>query len=134
MVTNTTAQDVYNSFEATFSDKKEIPESLEFQWLKMAIGKYNVEIAIDEYLNFDEYLMEFDTKLNQYVIDTLGEMIRVKYQERYSSKANKIASIVGKDLSINGTNGLQKYAKEELDYHSSQLSDMIENQKPTAMN
>ena len=26
---NTIAQDVYNSFEATFSDKKEIPESLE---------------------------------------------------------------------------------------------------------
>lgn len=131
---NTTAQNVYDAFEATFSDKKEIPQSLELQWLKMAIGKYNAEIAIDELLDFDEEIDEFSTHLDQYIINTLGSMIRVFYQERYSSKINKIASIVGKDLSINGQNGLQKYAKDELDYHVSQMNDMIENQKPVAMN
>ena len=36
---NTQAQEVYNAFEATFSDKKEIPESLELQWLKMSVGR-----------------------------------------------------------------------------------------------
>ena len=64
---NTQAQEVYNAFEATFSDKKEIPESLELQWLKMSVGRYNAEIAIDEPLNFDEELLEFDKQIDQYI-------------------------------------------------------------------
>ena len=130
---NTQAQEVYNAFEATFSDKKEIPESLELQWLKMSVGRYNAEIAIDEPLNFDEELLEFDKQVDQYTISTLGQMIRELYQEREFSRVTKIASIVGGDLSVNGTNGLQKYSKEELDYHPSKTNDMIENQKPTAL-
>ena len=105
---NTQAQEVYNAFEATFSDKKEIPESLELQWLKMSVGRYNAEIAIDEPLNFDEELLEFDKQVDQYTISTLGQMIRELYQEREFSRVTKIASIVGGDLSVNGTNGLQK--------------------------
>lgn len=130
---NTIAQDVYNSFEATFSDKKEIPESLEQQWLKMAIGKYNNEIAIDKLLEYDSEVEIFGSVLDQYVIDTLGQMMRTFYSERYASKVNKIASIVGKDISVNGQNGLQKYAKDELNYHSDKMNEMIENQKPVAM-
>ena len=129
---NTQAQEVYNAFEATFSDKKEIPESLELQWLKMSVGRYNAEIAIDEPLNFDEELLEFDKQVDQYTISTLGQMIRELYQEREFSRATKIASIVG-EISINGTNGLQKYSKEELDYHSNKVNSMIDNQKPTAL-
>lgn len=130
---NTQAQEVYNAFEATFSDKKEIPESLELQWLKMSVGRYNAEIAIDEPLNFDEELLEFDKKVDQYTISTLGQMIRELYQEREFSRVTKIASIVG-EISVNGTNGLQKYSKEELDYHSNKVNSMIDNQKPTALN
>ena len=129
---NTQAQEVYNAFEATFSDKKEIPESLELQWLKMSVGRYNAEIAIDEPLNFDEELLEFDKQVDQYTISTLGQMIRELYQEREFSRVTKIASIVG-EISVNGTNGLQKYSKEELDYHTSKTNDMIENQKPSAL-
>lgn len=130
---NTQAQEVYNAFEATFSDKKEIPESLELQWLKMSVGRYNAEIAIDEPLNFDEELLEFDKQVDQYTISTLGQMIRELYQEREFSRVTKIASIVG-EISVNGTNGLQKYSKEELDYHSNKVNSMIDNQKPTALN
>lgn len=129
---NTQAQEVYNAFEATFSDKKEIPESLELQWLKMSVGRYNAEIAIDEPLNFDEELLEFDKQVDQYIISTLGQMIRELYQEREFSRVTKIASIVG-EISVNGTNGLQKYSKEELDYHSNKVNSMIDNQKPTAL-
>ena len=130
---NTQAQEVYNAFEATFSDKKEIPESLELQWLKMSVGRYNAEIAIDEPLIFDEELLEFDKQIDQYIISTLGQMIRELYQEREFSRVTKIASIVG-EISVNGTNGLQKYSKEELDYHSNKVNSMIDNQKPTALN
>ena len=129
---NTQAQEVYNAFEATFSDKKDIPESLELQWLKMSVGRYNAEIAIDEPLNFDEELLEFDKQVDQYTISTLGQMIRELYQEREFSRVTKIASIVG-EISVNGTNGLQKYSKEELDYHSNKVNSMIDNQKPTAL-
>ena len=107
---NTQAQEVYNAFEATFSDKKEIPESLELQWLKMSVGRYNAEIAIDEPLNFDEELLEFDKQVDQYIISTLGQMIRELYQEREFSRVTKIASIVGGDLSVNGTNGFEEYS------------------------
>lgn len=130
---NTTIQEVYDAFEATFSDKKEIPESLEKQWAIMAIGRYNMEIAIDTTLSFDKVALEFDTTLDQYVISTLGQMMREYYQEREYSRVNKIASIVGNDLSVNAGMSLSKNSKEELDYHSSKASDMIENQKPTAM-
>ena len=130
---NTTAQDVYDSFESTFSDKKEIPELLELQWLKTAIGRYNMEIAIDELLTFDIRTLEFDRTLDQYKIDTLGQIIRQLYQEREYSRVNKIASIVGNELSVNSGMSLSKNSKEEWDYHSSKTSDMIENQKPTAM-
>lgn len=130
---NTTAQDVYDSFESIFSDKKEIPESLELQWLKTAIGRYNIEIAIDDTLTFDSGALKFNTELPQYVIDTLGQIIRQLYQEREFSRVNKIASIVGNELSVNSGMSLSRYSKEELEYHSSKASEMIENQKPTAM-
>ena len=66
---NTQAEEVYNAFEATFSDKKEIPESLELQWLKMSVGRYNAEIAIDEPLNFDENLALKILKEKEIIID-----------------------------------------------------------------
>ena len=130
---NTKAQEVYDAFEATFSDKKEIPESLELQWLKMSVGRYNAEIAIDTFLNFDITIKEFDSELDQYVIDTLGQMIRELYQEREYSRVNKIASVVGNDISVNSGMSLSKNSKNELDYHASKTSNMIENQKPTAL-
>ena len=130
---NTTAQEIYDSFESTFSDKQEIPELLELQWLKMAISKYNTEIAIDETLIFDSTLLIFTNQLDQYIIDTLGRIMRTLYSERYASKVNKVASIVGKDLSVNSGMSLSKYAENELKYHNDTMNEMIENQKPVAM-
>lgn len=130
---NTTAQEIYDSFESTFSDKQEIPELLELQWLKMAISKYNTEIAIDETLIFDSTLLIFKNQLDQYIIDTLGRIMRTLYSERYASKVNKVASIVGKDLSVNSGMSLSKYAENELKYHNDKMNEMIENQKPVAM-
>lgn len=130
---NTTAQEVYDSFEATFSDKKVIPTSLELQWLKMSVAKYNAEIAVDTLLTFDSDLGQFNTEIDQYVIDTLGEIMRTLYQEREYSRTNKIASIVGNDISVNAGMSLSKNSKEELDYHNAKEKKMIDNQKTTAM-
>ena len=127
----TTFSDVIESFESSFMDKKEIPESLEKMWIIKAIGKYGVEISP---LTFDEELEEFDSVLDRYVIDILATTIKVYYLEREISKIDKISSIVGRDLSVNGQNGLQKYTHEEYDKIKSELSDMYENLKPTAYN
>ena len=68
-----TYEDVLNSFHSSFQDKVLIPESLEREWFLKAVGKYSYEI---DPLNFDEELLEFDVRLDRYVIDTLGSMMR----------------------------------------------------------
>ena len=60
--------------------------------------------------------------------------MKVMYLERHYSKVNKIASIVGKDLSINGQGNLSKYAEDELAKTLSALEDRLSNLKPTAYN
>ena len=78
---NTEAKDVIDSFESSFADKQVLPESLEIMWLKKAVGRYSVEL--DE-LNFDDELLQFDSKLDQYVIDTLAQfMYRCIRKDKY---------------------------------------------------
>lgn len=125
----TNAQEIIDSFESSFADKQVLPESLEMVWLKKAIGRYSVEL---DPLNFDEELLEFDTKLDRYVIDTLAEFMKQLYMERQYSIVNKRISIVGKDLSWDASTNSKKYTKEELDYTANKSIDMVENQKPTA--
>ena len=126
---NTTAQDVYDSFESSFRDKQVISDDLEFVWLLKAIGRYSVEL--DE-LTFDESTLEFDRKLDRYVIDTLGAFMKQSYQEREVSRVNKRVSIVGRDLSIDGSNGQKTAARSELNYDTSKSIEMINNVLPTA--
>lgn len=126
---NTTAREVYDSFESSFQDKNEIPEALELEWLKKAVGRYSVEL---NKITFDSDLQEFTTELDRYVIDTLGAFMKQSYQEREVSKVNKRISIVSKDVSIDGNNGSKNAARNELLYDESKSMEMIDNQKPTA--
>lgn len=127
--TQTLAQDVIDSFEASFQDKKVIPESLEIEWLKKAIGRYSIEI---ETIEFDDDTLAFSKKLNRYVIDTLGAFMKQSYQEREVSKVNKRVSIVGKDLSVNAGGHQTTAARNELAYDESKSREMLNNQKNTA--
>ncbi len=126
---NTTAQEVFDSFESSFEDKVVISEALELLWLKKAVGRYSVEL---DPLTFDSELNTFDSKLNQYVIDTLAAFMKQYYQEREVSRVNKQISIVGKDISIDGAGHTKTAAKSELEYCDSKSSLMVANQKPTA--
>ena len=128
-MSNTTANDVIQSFESSFVDKKVLPESLEMEWLKKAIGRFSIEL---DPLSFDVEVREFDCKLDRYVIDTLAAFMKQMYMERQWSLVNKRVSIVGKDLSVGASDNSKKYTQEELSYAESQSIDMIENQKPTA--
>ena len=128
-MSNTTANDVIQSFESSFVDKKVLPESLEMEWLKKAIGRFSIEL---DPLNFDVELNEFDCQLDRYIIDTLAEFMMQLYQERQVSLANKRVSIVGKDLSIDGAGNTKTAERNHLEYIREKASDMVENQKPTA--
>jgi hypothetical protein len=128
---NTTYEDVIKSFHTTFQDKVIIPEFLELEWFKKSIGKYTYEI---DTLVFDEITMQFDKPLDRYIIDTLGLMMKKFYQERELSKVNKRISIVGNDISIDGNNGSKTATKNELEYISSELDDMLYKQTPSAYN
>lgn len=126
---NTTAQEVFDSFESSFEDKVVLPESLELYWLKKAVARYSVEI---DTLFFDSENFEFDCELDQYVIDTLAAFIKQFYQERQLSKVNKQISIVGKDISIDGAGHNKTAMKNELEYCNTQSNIMISNLKPSA--
>lgn len=128
-MTNTTAQDVFDSFESSFSDKRVIPHDLEVIWLKKAIGRYSIEL---DPLNFNFKTLEFDCELNQYVIDTLATFMKQSYQERELSRVNKQISIVGKDMSIDGAGHTKTAAKNELEYCDRESDKYVSNQKPTA--
>lgn len=116
--------EVIDSFHSIIMDKKEIPESLEVMWLKKAVAELSVATSPIEYSGERS---EFNSDIGQYVIDTLALLMKSYYVSREVSKNNKIASIVGKDLSINGNNGLQKYSKEEYDTIRVEISEMIAN-------
>ena len=125
----TTAQEVYDSFEASFQDKSVIPPELELVWLLKAVGRYSAEL---DKLSFDETNLTFSEKLDRYAIDTLGAFMKQSYMEREVSKVNKRVSIVTKDLSIDGNGNSKTAAREELEYDRSKTSKMVDNQKPTA--
>ena len=130
MAKNTKAQDVIDSFESSFADKQVLPESLEIIWLEKAIGRYSIEL---DPLNYDEELMQFDSKLDRYVIDTLAQFMLQMYQERQVSLVNKRVSIISKDISIDGSNGTKTAEKNHLEHISYIASDMVENQKPAGL-
>ena len=76
---NTTAQEVFDSFESSFKDKVVIPDALEIVWLKKAVGRYSIELSP---INFDSDVLEFDRKLDQYSIDTLAAFMKQSYQDQ----------------------------------------------------
>lgn len=127
---NTTFKEVYDAFEATFADKIEVQKTLERQWLKMSVAKWNVELAIDNLLEINEEAEEFLSAIDQYTINLLGAMMKEYYQSREFSRANKIASIVGKDISVNGSMVMSKYAKEDLDNAKENVKEMIAKATP----
>lgn len=98
-------------------------------WLKRAISRYSVEL---DPLKFNDAFLHFDSKIDNTVISTLAAFMKEFYQEREVSKVNKRISIVGKDISIDGSNGTKSAENEHLKYVAEKSRDMIENQKPTA--
>ena len=126
---NTTAQEVIDFFESSFGDRHVLPDSLEQIWLRKAISRYTLEL---DPLNYDDKLMQFDTKLDDYIISTLAEFMKQLYLERQYDIVNKRVAITGKDLTLDGGSMQKVHTKNELDYTKSESSKLVESQKPTA--
>lgn len=125
----TKAQDVIDFFESSFADKQVIPLELEMIWLRKAVSRYSLEL---DPLLFDNELAEFSEKIDDTVIATLSAFMKEYYQERQVSKVNKRVSIVGKDLSVDASNGTKTSEKAHLEYVAENARELVENQKPTA--
>lgn len=125
----TTAQDVIDFFESSFADKQVIPLELELIWLRKAVSRYSLEL---NKISFDYETLKFNEKLDDIVISTLSAFMKEYYQERQVSKVNKRVSIVGKDLSIDGSNATKTSEKAHLEYVAENARELVENQKPTA--
>lgn len=130
-VENTTFDSVIESFESSYVDKEVIPTELENIWLMKAIGRYSIKL---EELEYDEDSREFNSCLDRAIIDTLAQFMYQYYQERQVSKVNKRVSIVGKDLSIDGSNGTKTSEKALLDYLSVKSKEMIQDATTPAYN
>lgn len=125
----TTASEVISFFESSFADKREIPHELEMVWLKKAIGRYGNELTP---LSFDDEVLEFDTELDAYVIDTLAAIMKETYQERQVSLVNKRISIASRDISIDGADGAKTAEESHLNYVKMKASEMLASLKPPA--
>lgn len=128
---NTTSATVIDFFESMFADRHEMPESLELMWLRKAVARYSLEI---EPITFNENAKQFDSELDDYVIESLARIMLQYYQERQVSLVNKKVSIVGKDLSIDGANGQKTAERNHLEHIKNQTQIFLEHQKPPAYN
>jgi len=124
--------EVIDSFETSFQDNCVIPDELETYWLIKAVAKFNMEVG--EEIKFDKDIEEFEEELPQYTIDTLAQIMRVLYQEREYSKVSKRVSIVTKGISIDGNGNAKTASKNDLDYHTEKMNQMLNDFKPSAYN
>ena len=57
---NTTIQEVIDSFESSFADKRVIPYDLEIVWLKKAVARYSIEL--------DPITLDYDTEIKNIIV------------------------------------------------------------------
>ena len=134
----TTYDDVVSVFESTFMEKVTLSDDLVFQWFKMAMGEFSIQIK-PLYFNKEKMLFtdkagEYELDLDQTVVNILGYTIKRYYLERQYDKIVKRSNIVSKDLSVNNSEGDKRQAKVELDWVNFKIVDFYEQLKQTAYN
>ena len=134
----TTYDDVVSVFESTFMEKVTLSDDLVFQWFKMALGEFSIQIK-PLYFNKEKMLFtdkagEYELDLDQTVVNILGYTIKRYYLERQYDKIVKRSNIVSKDLSVNNSEGDKRQAKVELDWVNFKIVDFYEQLKKTAYN
>lgn len=104
-MTNTTFEDVVNSFHSHPLCKTEFPEGLESQFFDSALGIYELDI---DSLDYDDETRTFSKKLHRSVVFTLGLIMYDQYLIRELSRVAKLNGIKGKDISLTGSDATKR--------------------------
>jgi hypothetical protein len=123
-----TYTDAIQSFESTFQAKVVLPTGLEAQWFKDALGEYELEIGTTSY---DEGTQTFPVTFQQYQINSIGYLMKLRWCERELSRVLQINNIIGKDVSLNGNGDTKRMTKEELLIEMARVKDLLDKQKTT---
>lgn len=123
---NTTNEDVFNSFHSHPLTKNPIPDGLEEQWLLNAVADYSLSIAP---LSYDTSVGEFDTRLPQAVIATLGQMMYCSYLVRTLDRIEQLNGFYGKDIRLTGSDTSKRVTAENLQAQLEITRDWIHKQK-----
>ncbi len=123
---NTTNKDVFNSFHSHPLTKYPIPDGLEEQWLLDAVADYSLSISP---LSYDISVGEFDTRLPQAVIATLGQMMYCSYLVRTLDRIEQLNGFYGKDIRLTGSDASKRVTAENLQAQLEITRDWIHKQK-----
>ncbi len=123
---NTTNQDVFNSFHSHPLTKYPIPDGLEEQWLLDAVADYSLSITP---IFYDSEKGEFDSRLNQAVVATLGQMMYCSYLVRTLDRLEQLNGFHGKDIQLTGSDGSKRVTAENLQTQLEIARDWIHKQK-----
>lgn len=123
---NTTNEDVFNSFHSHPLTKYPIPDGLEEQWLLDAVADYSLSISP---LFYDTDTREFNTRLSQSVIATLGQMMYCSYLVRTLDRLEQLNGFYGKDIRLTGSDESKRTTAENLERQLEITRDWIHKQK-----
>ena len=126
----TTFADIEQLFHSMPLTKYEIPESLEAEWLKIAVADYELSLSVD--LGYDPGTLEFSSNISSLAQRTLAQMMYCSYLQRELSRVMALNGIYGKDITITGADSTKTTTKAELEEQRNLVEVMLHRQKTAA--
>lgn len=127
----TTEIDVLQSFHSHPMAKKELPQGLEHQFFLNALAYYELEI---EELDYDEDFQEFNSRLKNSTVLTLGMLMYVEFLTRELSRIEKLNGFHGKDIQLTGSDSAKKITKADLELEINRTQELLHKQKDHSFN
>lgn len=127
----TTKDDVIQSFRSHPMAKKLLPDGLEDEWFSSALAQY--ELDIDE-LGYNMDNSQFNSKLKNSVVYTLGLIMYQEYLIRELSRAEKINGFRGKDIQLTGSDASKNVTYKDLVLEEQRVQELLHKQKTHAFN
>lgn len=127
----TTKADVIQKFRSLPMAKQVLPEGLEDEWFDSALGQY--ELDVDK-LGYDIDSSKFASKLEPFVVYTLGLLMYQEYLTRELSKAEKINGFRGKDIQLTGSDASKNVTYKDLVLQQQRVQEFLHKQKTHAFN
>lgn len=119
-----TYDEVIDSFHSNITDRFVIPPGLEERWFLDAVEEFELELFP---LHYDpENCSLYCEQSPPGIKKTLGLLMYVSYLTKELSRVMKLNGIVGKDLSVTGSDGSKRVTKAELDSQKEKVREMLD--------